>query len=490
MMELTADEVEAAAQRLLGIPAAEVPMEAHRRLRPSTKDGQGERSIVIHSATPVLRNLQGDLDKFAHTGVAEDTATYMETRAVTLAEPGDLVVGRTEPWLAAAREAGIEPVPVPGDEYYYLSQALLQTMVQSGPDAPAVKRLTEMLQAFPGTQIKLYSLDLELQIALLYLRRLAGIDVVHTDANGPEVSSYWNTKEPLYPRARDAATVDAKEEGRLAPMRMRLKLDYEALPGYAFDAAQPEELLLAARLMGERHGLTRACLKASRGGGGARIVTDFDLTSEPALRRFAETHSDADDLFIVEAQVSYDTVVVGGQRVQVAPSAHIRHGRLADGVTLQLTSGTNWQGNIYLDREGWAGLGLDDRIYDSVRDTVERLRAALGGELVTGGVDFAVGGGVGKGVAAMQDPNLSSHGAEYLRRFVDRTGARYAATKVFKPSIEADLLTLRPMQRPGVEVVATVPGTWGMLAARGEDPDEAVAEALAFERELASRRLA
>ncbi|WP_162907330.1 hypothetical protein [Allorhizocola rhizosphaerae] len=486
MVELAADEIEVAAQRLLGLSTAEVPLEAQRRLRTSTSDGKAPPCIVIHSATPVLRNLQGDLDKYAHTGVAEDTATYMETRAVTLAEPGDLVVGRTEPWLAAAREAGVEAVVVPGEEYYYLSQALLQTMVRSGPEAPAVRRLADALEAVPGTEIKLYSLDLELQIALLYLRRLAGIEVIYTDANSPEVSSYWNTKAPIYPRAWDAAIVDAADEPGLAPMRRRLGLDYERLPGYAFDAAQPEELLLSARLMRERHLLDRACIKASRGGGGARIVIGFDITDEAALRRFAEEHRDFDELFIMEENVSYDTVAVGGQRVPVAPSAHIRHGGLADGVTLQLTQGTNWQGNVYLDRDGWIGLGLNARIYDSVRDTVARLKEALGAQLVTGGVDFAVA----KGIAALQDPNLSSHGAEYLRRYVDRTGVPYAATKVFRPSIEADLRTLRAVPHPGAEVVSTVPGNWGMLAAGGASPDEAVSRVMAFERELVSRWLA
>lgn len=512
-LELTGDEVEGAARHLLGMSATQVPAEAAARLLPSTHDDGSNPCVVIHGATPVLKNLQGDLEEVTHGRIADDTATYLETRAVKLARPGDLVVGRTVPWRAAAAHAGVEAVVIPGVDYYYLSQALVQFMVASRGKAPQIQRLVDALKQRPDTVIRLYSMDLELQIALLYLCRLAGIDHLLTDANSPEVANYWNTKAPIYPRAVDAVEITAAParaqldaETELTPMRRRLGLSYERLPGYAIDAGTEGELLLGARLMRERYGFTSCCFKPSRGGGGARIVTDFDLTDEERLRWYAREIQGTGELFLLEAQVTYGRVMVGSQSLRLAPSVHVRNGQVIDGLTLQLTVGPHWHGNVHLDERGCEDLGIGIGIYRSIRRTVAELHdslAAKGFQLVTGGVDFAVGSVDGvfgdELFVAMQDPNLSSHGAEYLRRFVDdmrvKGGPAYAVTKVIRPALSGHLPALLEVRHAGLDprsqfdVVCTVPGRWGMLAAAATTPHLAIAEVLEFERVLVARGL-
>jgi hypothetical protein len=511
--ELNPTELEQISQRLLGLPLEAVPAAAEPVLLPSTHDDGTGPCLVIHSATPVLRNLQGDLEEMAR-GHSDDTATYMETRSVCLARPGDLAVGRTAPWQMAARYSGIEAIIVPPIDFYYLSQALIKLMADSDGQAPQIQRMIAFLRERPETTVRLYSLDLELQIALLYLMREAGLPRLFHDANSPEVAGYWNTKAPVYPRVTDVSVLTAaspdellRAETEFAPMRKLLGLTYERLPGYAFVADRPAELLDAARLLRSRYGITTACLKPSKGGGGARIIPGLDLAEEEELQNRLKAFRGTAELLILEAQVAYLPVTIGGQSLKLAPSAHVRHGRLADGITIQLSHNAQWQGNIYIDQHACPSIGIPPGIYDTIRRTVEDLRTSLhthAQQLITGGVDFAVGtvgGAFGDRLfVAVQDPNLSSHGAEYLRRFVDYMdaigGPRYATTKVIKPTLAGTLLAILDLPHAPLhegtrfQVIAAVPGRWGMLAAGAASPDLAVEEVLHFERDLIAHSLA
>jgi hypothetical protein len=115
--------------------------------------------------------------------------------------------------------------------------------------------------------------------------------------------------------------------------------------------------------------------------------------------------------------------------------------------------------------------------------------------LVTAGLDFAygrVGGAFGDELLiAIQDPNLSSHGAELLRLFRDSSGASYVATKVVVPTPGSSVVKLRSLALDvtagrTLEVISAVPGRWGMIAAAAESPPAALEEVLARERELAA----
>ena len=500
---LSHQELQAISHDLLGLDLNDVPKAADCEFRPYVSDGTPVRSIVLHSATPVLKSLQADMNDALNRKPPDDVATYVETRAVALAGPQDLVVGRTHTWRIAAELAGVTLLEMPGIEYYYLSHAILRLAADQGADAPTLARLIEELRTRPDTLVRLYSLDREIQMVLLYLKRMAGIDVLYTDANSPEVAEYWNTKGPLYPTVEEAVkapTCQDEPAAKLAAERAqsalarRLGVACTVLPGYTLDGRAPavgivqERLSVAAGLLRNRYGIQQGCLKPSEGGAGARIVSGIDLSNAGQLRELGERLFAAHEQFVLEAQVEYLTYEVAGREIKLSPSAHVRHGHLTPGMTLQITNGTSWQGNIYIDEATCASVGMSPAHYCAIRANLEELhrgfeRVGLG--LVTAGFDFAVGrvgGTFGEQVlVALQDPNLSSHGAEYLRLFLDDVAANggpaYGATKVVIPVAPFQKLRQRAeMAIPGswVRVMSAIPGRWGMLAVAADRPDAAV----------------
>ncbi len=505
---LEEEAIAGVAVRFLGLALDAVSAAAERELRPFISDTGPERSLVMHSATPVLKFLEADLGDARHGRPPDDVATYIETRAVMLASAGDLVVGRTAPWKAAAELEGIETVCIPGIDYYYLSHALLKLLADSGGAAPQLQRLAAALRENPRTVVRLYSLDREMQVVLLCLKRLARLEVLYTDANEGEVAEYWNTKATLHPTVEDARALDVASlapsemlaaEAALSPLSRKLGLRFPALPGYTITGpALERELLSAARLLTDRYAVRRGALKPSQGGAGARIVTGVPLGDEAGVRRLAAA-ARSEEEYVLEAHVDYLRTEIGGASL-MAPSGHVRNGRVADGLTLQLMRGTSWQGNVYVDAMSCASVGLATEQYRSMLEAIHELHAAFirnGLALATAGVDFALGrvGGVfgARSLVALQDPNLSAHGAEYLRLYLDHVratgGPRYGATKVIRPSQRASLGRLRecrptPSSRGRSEVLAVVPGSWGMIAAAADTPRQAVGRLLDDEREL------
>jgi hypothetical protein len=512
---LSRQELQAITRDLLGLDLEDVPAASAACLTPYVGDGSVMPSLVVHSATPVLKSFEADLDDAINGRVPDDVPAYVETRAVSLAAPGDLVVGRTRPWKLAAELAGADAVSIPGIDYYYLSHAILKLASVSGGRGEPLVRIAQALRDRPETVVRLYSLDREAQVALLYLMRLAGIETLSTDANSPEVGDYWNAKAPLHPTVEDALELDPPSldphellaaETELAPLARRLGLRLAVLPGYTVDAADsPDEVvrrfLAAAELLTERYGIRLGCLKPSNSGAGARIVLRVPLEDEAELRRLAAQAAQSRETYVFEAHVEYLPVELGGTTFPLAPSGHVRHGHVADGLTLQFTEGTSWQGNVYVDEAACEAVGLAADRYRAIVEAMEELHDAftrhdLG--LVTAGVDFAVGrvGGVfgAEVLVGAQDLNLSSHGAEYLRLFLDevRAGGRmgYAATKVICPVMHQTLSVLRGLEHQStgpLKVISAIPGRWGLIAAAAEDPLAAADKVLSFHRELVAR---
>jgi hypothetical protein len=509
----------AATQQLLGIELDQVPSAAARVLRPYVGDGHSAPAIILHSATPGLRSLEADLSDAQLGRTPDDVATYVEARAVSLARPGDIVVGRTEPWRLAAELAGIDLVTIPGIDFYYLSQAIIRLALDSHGQAPELARLAKALRDRPDTLVRLYALDREIQVVLLFLARMAGIEEVRTDANSPQVAETWNAKAPLYPAIEDATAITAAvtaephellaAETELAPLRRRLGVQVPVLPGYSIDAGPVDEaafgqqLAAAGRLLRERYGLSRGCLKPSEAGAGARIVLGVALGDEDGLRELAARAWRSREAYVLEAHVEYLRRPVTGGELRLAPSGHIRHGHVAEGLTLQLTSGTSWRGNVFLDEQRCATLGLTLDRYHAIVDGIEELHAAFTEQalgLVTAGFDFAVGRVGGRFgdevILALQDPNMSSHGAEYLRHFIDDVhaagGPRYAATKVICPAPGYTLEVLRALEAergaPDTSrVISAIPGRWGMIAVAADTPLAATEEILRRDRDLRER---
>lgn len=519
-LTLSHEELQRISSELLGLRLNEVAAAAARELRPYSSDGSPVASIVLHSATPVLKSAEADLNDAMNGRWPDDVATYVETRAVSLAHPGDLVIGRTHTWKLAAELAGVEAVAIPGIDYYYLSQAMLKLAVDSRGRAAPLVRLADALRRRPDTLVRLYSLDREIQILLLFLKRLAGIDVLYTDANSPEVADYWNTKAPLHPTVEDALALEPgplsphellSAETAMAPLSRQLGLRFTAVPGYtvvgsAFDEQEVvDRLRWAARLLAERYGIHFGCFKPSEGGAGARIIPNVPLHDEARLHRLAAQAYRTRESYILEAQVDYARLQLHGRSFILAPSGHVRYGHVAEGLTLQLMSGPSWQGNVYIDARTCEEVGLAVGQYEAMLQFMHDLHAAFtrrGLGLVTAGVDFAVGrvGGVfsDEVFVAVQDPNLSSHGAEYLRLFMDEVrgeiGPTYVATKVIRPAMHATLPVLRSIEattyRPRFKVISSVPGRWGMIATATDGSIAAAEEILDREADLISRGFA
>jgi hypothetical protein len=87
-VELSREDLARAAHQILGLSLDEVAAAATIHLRPSTHDDGTGPCIVLHSATPILKSLQGDLAEVAAGRIPDDVAAYVETRAVSLAPLG------------------------------------------------------------------------------------------------------------------------------------------------------------------------------------------------------------------------------------------------------------------------------------------------------------------------------------------------------------------------------------------------------------------
>jgi hypothetical protein len=497
-------ELAATIRSLLGMTPNQLERSAARELVPYICDGTPVPSLVVHSATPVLRSLQGDLSDAMGGRVPHDVAAYVETRSVHLARPGEICVGRTSTWRAASELAAVEAVEVPGIENYYLSEALLRQALAGDP-AGVLERLAAALRHRPDTVVRLYALDRPMQAVLLHLRRLAGIPQVTMDANSPEVGGYWNTKAPLHPTVDDASRLTAGRdphatlaaESEVSPLAQRLGVRVPVVPGYSvpMEDGGPDavrRLVAAGRLLRERYGVRYGCLKPSGAGGGARIRPGLDLADDELFGHLAEEVAGTGETYVLEANIDYSMCELGSTRVLLAPSAHVRDGHIAPGLTLQLTTNTAWQGNIYFDRTTAPDVAMSFASYDAIITMIEAIVAGFTRKSLvvsTAGFDVAlgrIGGLFGDDVlVALQDPNLSSHGAEYLRRYLDDTGAPHGATKVFCPTAEGTLPTLRSLDLPvGCSVISAIPGRWGMLAAAGDSPAAATTEVLALEEHL------
>ena len=514
-LSLHPHEIEGLCQTLLGIDGAAVAAVAAQELQPVTTLGQDWSGLIMHSMTPDNNALEGDLDKLIRRVPPSDYTAYAEARSVYLAWPGDLAIGRISPWKTAVTMKGIEAVKVPGIDYYYLSHALLRLAERhlSSPTTP-LQRMIEFLRRNGQTVVRLYALEREMQIFLIWLKRQAGLDRLYIDANSPEVSRCWNRKSVLHPEVDTALTLAIPSdrspyaclaaESRGSLLHRELGLNLPVLPGYTIVRSgvdRPtfvQQTLQAAQLLLQRYQLQRGCLKASESGDGARIFPGLDLTATSELEALArDAYSNGDD-YVLEAHVNYLQVNVGFQVLQTTPSAHIRWGQVAEGLTLQLTEGTSWKGNIYIDAETADQFGVSQVHYQQIMQAMQAFHHGFRSRhlgLAIAGIDFAIGriGGLFADdvLLAVQDPNISFNGAECLRVFADKLKVQpgsaqqtplYAATKVIRPSLQCPLPVLRQITDRVTQtdcitdVIASVPGRWGMIAAAGQHPQDAIAQ--------------
>jgi len=509
---LEESKIEQLCVKLLGIELKKLTETATKELQPVPSLKSVGASIVMHSTTPDLKTFDGDLDKVMNGITPTDYTSYKEARAVYLASTSDLAVGRIQPWKAGVQLGNLESVEIPGIDYYYLSHALLVLAEQHLEESsPQIEKIVNFLQDHKNAVIRLYALEKEMQIFLIWVKRLAGLDHLLMDANSPEVARDWNRKSVLFPTVQAALHLEKtikgfsphqilKEEAKYSLLRQQLDCEYPVLPGYTIERAGNDlsdfttQLLEAAKLLQNRYGLKLGCLKASDSGDGARITVGVDLNNESNLAALAKDAYRHGDDYILEPHVNYNEVVINGEKLKASPSAHIRWGEVATGLTLQFMEGTSWKGNVYIDEETTDSFGVSNVHYWAILSCMDDFLAAfqrnnLG--LTIAGLDFAIGqigGFFGEEILiGVQDPNISFNGAECLRVFLEKVRKQqkiidetslYGATRIFKPSKDCTLTVLHQFSKNAshsgifVDVIASVPERWAMIAVAHLDAEE------------------
>ncbi len=513
-------KVDRLCQKLLAIPRSSLLDVASKELRPVPSLNSVGTSIILHSTTPSLKTFDGDFDKIKKGITPSDYTSYKEGRAVYLAQKGDLAVGRIQPWQTAVKLFELSSIDLQNTSYYYLSHALLALAEKhlETPN-PAITKLIQFIQNTDQPVIRLYSLEEEMQIFLVWLKRMAGLDYLLMDANSPEVARDWNRKSILFPTVELAEKLNdtiqnctpyqiLAEESKYALLRQQLNCHFPVLPGYTICRTQKslaefiQQTHSAAKMLQKRYGLSKGCLKASDSGDGARITPNIKLDNIERLTDLATNAYQYGDDYILEPHITYSQIKYNNELLKTSPSAHIRWGEVAPGLTLQFTEGTSWKGNLYLDEQTAKDFNITEEHYQIVRKTMNHLLAAFKANnlgLTIAGLDFAIGqigGFFGNDILiGVQDPNISFNGAECLRVFLEKayqtspqssTTKLYGATRVFKPSQTCTLPVLHDLAKIisqisncHIEAIAAIPQRWGMIAAAHEDT-KVVMEAIQY----------
>ena len=507
-LRLDETDIAIACRKLLSIePCDLLDMVAEYVEFASPSDGQSR--LIVHSTTPFARGFETDLTAMVEGRPVSDLTTYVETRGLYLARTGDVVVGRTRPWRRAVAREGVRRLTLPDTDYYYMSHALLRRAVDAGDRDPVIAQMIEFLRERPSAVVSPYDFEPEFQILVTWLAQAAGLKRIRVDANNSRLGA-WNGKRMLHPTVESALRLNGQVSDQAAPRLLEqehraseafqvLRTALPVIPGYTVAWQEnrcdfSHNLVRASMLLKERYGLSHGCLKPSDGGNGGRIVADIELDDTRRLEELATKAWNLGGDQVLEANVSYLETTVGGEQVLTTPSAHVRSGKLLDGLTLQFMRGTAWKGNIYVGAADWEGLGLEKAMYTKLRGAMSDLSRRLG--LLHCGVDFAIGTLGGKFgdavVAAVQDINPKVTGALFLREFMARYPAvgGGAATRVLVPEATASAEKIRSLlskfstaQQP-CEEIAVVPGRWAMIATSAQTSLSAGAQALTLERML------
>lgn len=508
-LTLKQEKIEKLCRKLLGIPLAGLDKAVNAELKPVTQYNPKAKAMILHSIPADSKAFDADAEAVLTNQLPVDQAAYCEARSVYFGGCDDLFVGRVEAWKHAVSTSGYEGVEIPDIDYYYLSHALLLLAERHIKEPTAqIKRMAGFLNKNKDAIVRIYALSKEMQIFLIWLKRLANLQVLFIDANNPEISRTWNNKSILYPTLNDAQLLKnlrgltpeqiLKEETKLSKLYQELNLALPVLPGYAIKRkgkdcnAFVQQLIQSAQLLQDRYRLQKGCLKASKAGNGARVTPDIDLNDKAKLEMLAMTAYGHNDDYVLEAHVEYINSNIGGFPLKTTPSAHIRWGEVADGLTLQFMEGTRWKGNIFTDLDTCSVFGISAEHGRLIIHTMNQIYHVFKSRelgLSICGIDFAVGriGGVfgDKVLLAVQDPNFSFNGGECLRIFMQKIKKKfsipensplYAATYVFSPSRDCTLSVLQSAvnkkNKSGryAEGIASIPGRWGMIGVAADSP--------------------
>ncbi len=507
-----------ACQELLGISIENLESLSRKHLIPTSCISAAQLSnttLVAHSASNTLKFFEKDAIDTQKGNRVDDVAAYIEARSIFLVEKGDISIGRLKDWEVACDEHEVTPLNIGHREYYYLSHALIEMALnyQEGGASSILTWLIDYLKENPNTPVKLYALEHEIQIFLLWLANQARVPQLYVDCNGLDVANNWNKKTPLHPTVIKAKSLQIEEEGsdpynallletELTKLRSDLGVQIPKIPGYIItkddigQASLEEQLLIAANLLKTRYGIDKGCLKPTDAGTGVRTVTHLDLDDISSLTgTFLSLHGIAHEDFILEAHVQYSESNIEGHVLPSSPSAHIRLNGVAEGISLQIMDGTCWEGNLYLDASTCEEFGISQSQYDQMHQIMEHFQQAFSVKaqedtalgLVVAGVDFAIGKLGGKFgnalVLGVQDLNLRFHGAEFMRILQERVDRknRHVVTLVIRPTSVGSLPNIKKRAREIgselgdlCEALVAIPQRWGMIATSSDTPHNSI----------------
>lgn len=516
----------------------EIELVANALLKPYIKDeGNPNYSpprIIMHSATDGIDSYGTDFKQLSTGQTPYGFDTFFNQRSISLASPGDMIIGRTDIWRESSHHReDLEILDLESEELYQTSHALLH-LAENNPTKlmPLINKIAET----PDTMINLYTLDKDIQVFLIWLHKEVNnrrdelgyeqINALNLEANGPEVTKNWNQKGILHPSVEDALEIPNELISNISPHKLlelegeksqigeSLEVNIPRMPGYRIDFSNDknqftDRFLLAANMMNERYGTERGVTKLVRSTDGTNIITNIDLTDSAKIREIAEeAHSKGDD-YIFEAHVDYVKFngLTTGEEIELVPSSHIIEGKASNMVTLQFTREGEWRGNISINLNEETPnfskselMGLTPEMISKITSSINDFaNASVEKEigLSVGGFDFAVGklGGVfgDEVMVAPQDPNLRFFGAMFMYKFLEKAQNEFetediqVATRLIDPKDSHTFEKLKQLSEDMSEngklydLIAVVPPRFGMIAASGKTPKEAAENVLAFE---------
>lgn len=394
--------LEQVADLLLGRNLEQVKTEADETLIPVTNTATSRQNprIILTSGSEQINARDIEMHTFMMEGrekaVGIDPAII--TREAYMARPGDIVVGRSEPWRQAVEKRrdtedglDIEVIDIGNEEYYYTSEVLLKLAIdydRNPTEDNPIAGLIGQIQDEPETSIRLYTLDKQMQVFLLWLKERSGKSTLNVEANTPEASEKWNHKKILYPTLEEAKGIDnidgpwemLAEEDKLSPLGKLIELSqgdevnngierrFPRVPGYTVERLPDESveefqvrIRQAADLMYDRYEIDKYCVKVAHSADGAGVhhslKTNGEIDEDKKEKDFAtivnEEIGDHVRSVVVEAHTDYIPLQIeyefnGEKRIYEIPftiSNHLENGEGRNDMTIQFVEGNTWRGN-------------------------------------------------------------------------------------------------------------------------------------------------
>lgn len=270
--------------------------EASQRLIPYKDNGEPRKRMILGSAATASNAWNTEVGHYGENGEIIGMSEAIETRDITGAKEGDIVVSQTETGARiTTQKEGLTEIDlyseiiietndgkvIRGGDMYYKTDALLLLMI-CNPNSEVLSQIKVSINQV-NPVMEPYNMDPEMQIVLLRLANEVGADRLDVRSNSPEVANVLTEKSSRYPKAVDAARlkyIDDADEMQKAEWELslygELGLHPDEIPGYwvETDNELEENLWLTLALHSTRYDFEDVYRKPSKGtdGGGQGAI--------------------------------------------------------------------------------------------------------------------------------------------------------------------------------------------------------------------------